>query len=144
MCDTLGIGQNIYHRLDRVSASDLYKPDMLHTIYLVRFKYMMGWIEGFLKKHGRLQAFDTVWKALPTYLGFLVPKKGYREVTPPGYTVAREGDEESGALYFGSSRRGSSPTRRHTSNCFVTFSQMHQGTRRLQYDCTILVLKPHP
>jgi len=81
MCDNLGIGQNIFHRLDRVSASDLYKPDMLHTIYLGLFKHMMDRIEGLLKKHGRLQAFDDVWKALPPYPGFLVPKKAYREVS---------------------------------------------------------------
>jgi len=81
MCDNLGIGQNIFHRLDRVLASNLYKPDMLHTIYLVSFKHMMDWIEGFLKKHGRLQVFDNVWKALPTYPRFLVLKKAYREVT---------------------------------------------------------------
>ena len=41
MCDNLGIGQNISHRLDQVSASDLYKPDMLHIIYLGLFKQMM-------------------------------------------------------------------------------------------------------
>jgi len=81
MSDNLGIGQNIFHRLDRVSASDLYKPDMLLTIYLGLFKHMMDWIEGVLKKHGRLQAFDDVGKALPPYPGFLVPKKAYREVT---------------------------------------------------------------
>jgi len=81
MCENLGIGQNILHRLDRVSASDLYKPDMLHTIYLGLFKHMMDWIEGFLKKHGRLQAFDDVWKALPPYTGFLVTKKAYLKVT---------------------------------------------------------------
>jgi len=52
MCDNLGIGQNTFHPLDRVSASDLYKPDMLHTMYLGLFKHMMDWIEGFLKKHG--------------------------------------------------------------------------------------------
>ena len=52
MSDNLGIGQNIFHSLDRVSASDLYKPDMLHTLYLGLFKHMMDWIEGFLKKHG--------------------------------------------------------------------------------------------
>jgi len=77
----LGISQNIFHGLDRVSASDLYKPHILYTIYLVLFKHMMDWIEGFLKKHRRLQAFDEVWKALPPYPGFLVPKKAYREVT---------------------------------------------------------------
>ena len=41
----------------------------------------MDGIEGFLKKHERLQAFDDVWKALPPYPGCLVPKKAYREVT---------------------------------------------------------------
>jgi len=79
----LGIGQNIFPRLDRVSASDLYKPDILHIIYLELFKHMMDWIQAFLKKHGRLQAFDEVWKTLPPYppSGFLFPKKAYREVT---------------------------------------------------------------
>jgi len=37
----LGISQNIFHGLDRVSASNLYKPDILHTIYLALFKHMM-------------------------------------------------------------------------------------------------------
>ena len=41
---------------------------------------MMDWIQGFLKKHGCLQAFEYVWKALPLYLEFLVPKKAYCEV----------------------------------------------------------------
>jgi len=77
----LGFGQNIFHELERASASDLYKPDILHTIDLGLFKHMMDWIEAFLKKHGRLQAFDEVWKPLPPYPGFLVPKKAYRKVT---------------------------------------------------------------
>jgi len=42
---------------------------------------MMDWIEAFPKKHGRLEAFEEVWKALPPYPGFLVPKKAYREIT---------------------------------------------------------------
>jgi len=54
---------------------------MLHTVYLGLFKHMMDWIQGFLKKHGRAQAFDDAWKALPPYPGFFVPKKAYREVT---------------------------------------------------------------
>jgi len=81
MSDNLGMGQNIFHRLDRVSSSALYKPDMLHTTYLRLFKYMMDRIEGFLKKHRPLQAFDNVSKTLPPYPGFLVPTKAYREVT---------------------------------------------------------------
>jgi len=77
----VGICQNIFHRLDRVLASDLYQPDILHTIYLALFKHMIDWIEAFLKKHGQLRAFDEVWKALPPYPGFLVPKIANREVT---------------------------------------------------------------
>jgi len=32
LSDNPGIGQNTFHRLDWVSASYLYQPDMLHTI----------------------------------------------------------------------------------------------------------------
>jgi len=81
--ETHGIkrGQNVFQGLVRVSTPDLHKPDMLHTIYLGLFKHMMDWIQGFLKKHARQQAFDDAWKALPPYPGFIVPKKAYREVT---------------------------------------------------------------
>ena len=48
----LDIGQNIFHRLDRVSASDLYKPDLLYIIHLRLFMHRMDLIEAFLKKHG--------------------------------------------------------------------------------------------
>ena len=70
-----------FYWLPKVSLSDLHKPDMLHTVYLGIFKHMMNWIQGFLKKHGQLDAFDEVWKTLPPYPGFLVPKKGYRKAT---------------------------------------------------------------
>jgi len=60
ICDNLGISQNISHYLKRVSASDLYKPDMLYTIYLGPFKHMIDSIEAFLKKHGQLQVFDDI------------------------------------------------------------------------------------
>jgi len=77
---SIRLGQNVFYGLNRVSPSYLYKPDMLHTVYLGLFKHIMDWIQGFLKKPGRLEAFDEVWKALPPYPGFLVPKKAYREV----------------------------------------------------------------
>jgi len=64
--------------LVRVLTPDLHKPDMLHTIYLGLFKHMMDWIQGFLKKHARQQAFDDALKALPPYPGFFVPKMAYR------------------------------------------------------------------
>ena len=41
---------------------------------------MMDWIQGFLKKHGQLQAFGDAWKTLPSYPGFFVPKNAYRKV----------------------------------------------------------------
>ena len=74
-------GQNVFQGLVRVSTPDLHKPDMLHTRYLGRFKHMIDWIQGFLKKHARQPAFDDGWQALPPYPGFFVPKKAYKEVT---------------------------------------------------------------
>ena len=67
--------------MECVSAPNLYKPDLLHTVYLGLFKHMMDWVQAFLKKHARLQGFDDFWKALPPYPGFFVPNKVYREVT---------------------------------------------------------------
>ena len=75
------MGPSVFHGLYRVSAPDLDVPDLLYTIYLGLFKHMMDWIQGFLKKHGRLQAFDDTWKTLPPYPGFFVPRRAYREVT---------------------------------------------------------------
>ena len=77
----INMGPGVSHRLYRVSAPDLHVPDLLHTIYLRLFKHMMDWIQGFLKKHGRLQAFDDAWKTLLPSPGFFVPKKAYREFT---------------------------------------------------------------
>ena len=81
--DTLRInmGPGVFPGLYRVSAPDLHVLDLLHTIYLGLFKHMIDWIQGFLKKHGRLQAFYDAWKTLPPYPGFFVPKKAYREFT---------------------------------------------------------------
>jgi len=81
--ESLGIrlSQKVIYRLNQVLASDLHKPDLLHKVYLWLFKHMMDWIPGFPKKHGRVEAFDLVCKALPPYPGFLVPKKAYRKVT---------------------------------------------------------------
>jgi len=76
----INLGQKVFHGLHRVSAPDLDTPDMLHTVYLGLFKHMMDWIQAILKKHGPLQAFDNVWKALSPYPGLLVPKKAYPKV----------------------------------------------------------------
>ena len=75
------MGCKVFSGLHCVDPADLQKPDLLHNIYLGLFKHMMKWVEGFLKKHKRQQAFDDVWKVLPPYPEFGVPKKAYREVT---------------------------------------------------------------
>src|SRR5205807_2995770 len=75
------MGHNLFSRLHRLDPVDLHKPDLLHNIYLGLFKHMMEWVEGFLKKHKRQQAFDDAWKPVPPYPRFSVPKKAYREVT---------------------------------------------------------------
>ena len=75
------IDRNVLSGLYPVHPADLHKPDLLHNIYLGFFKHMVKWIEGFLKKHKQPQAFDDIWKVLPSYPGFNVPKKAYREVT---------------------------------------------------------------
>ena len=75
------IGRNIFTELSRVKIPLLFKPDLLHNIYLGLFKHLMQWIEDFLKKHDRQELFDEIWKSLPPYPGFFVPKKAYREVT---------------------------------------------------------------
>jgi len=75
------IGNNVFTGLDRVSPADLHKLDLLDNIYIGLFKYMMEWVEGFLKKHKRQQGFDDGWKEIPPYPGFSVPKKAYGEIT---------------------------------------------------------------
>jgi len=75
------IGQNGFTGLHGVNPSDLHKPDLLHNIYFGLFKHMRQWVEGFLKKHKRQQAFDDAWKEILPYPGFSVPIKAYREVT---------------------------------------------------------------
>jgi len=75
------IGNNVFIGLDRVSPADLHKPDLLHNIYLGLFKHMMEWVQGFLKKHKRQQAFDDAWKEIRPYSGFSILKKAYCEIT---------------------------------------------------------------
>ena len=74
------IENTVFIGLDRVSPTDLHKPDLLHKIYLGLLKHMMEWVEGFLKKHKRQKACDDDWKEIPPYPGFSVPKKAYRQI----------------------------------------------------------------
>ena len=75
------MGRNIFAGLLHVEVPLLFKPDILHNIYLRLFKHLMQWIENFLEKHGRQELFDQVWKSLQLYPWFFVPKKAYRKMT---------------------------------------------------------------
>jgi len=90
------IRNKVFTRLNRVSPADLHKPDLhkpdlhkpdlhkadlWHKIYLGLFKHMMEWVEGFLKKHKRQQAFNRAWKEMPPYTGFSIPREAHRKIT---------------------------------------------------------------
>ena len=75
------IGRNVFTGLSCVGIPLLFKPDILHNIYLGLFKHLMQRIEDFLKNNGRQGLFDNVWKSLSPYPGFFVPKNASREVT---------------------------------------------------------------
>jgi hypothetical protein len=64
-----------------VTPYDLNKPDILHNIYLGMLKYMMEWIQAFLKKHNRLKEFDKAWASIVPYPGLAVLNKAYCTTT---------------------------------------------------------------
>ncbi|KAH0611279.1 uncharacterized protein H6S33_010544 [Morchella sextelata] len=72
---------NAFWGMPRVNPYDLNKPDILHNIYLGMLKHMMEWIQGFLKKHHRLEEFDKAWASIAPYPGLAVPNKAYRSTT---------------------------------------------------------------
>lgn len=56
----------------------LWKPDILHTLYLGMLKHIMDWLLPFLKRHRRSDKFDDAWKKVPPFPGMYQPKKAYR------------------------------------------------------------------
>ena len=69
--------QNTLWSIADLNPPDLIRADISHNILLRVFPHMMDWIQGFLEHHGRINAFDHVWRRLPPYLGFTVPSKAY-------------------------------------------------------------------
>jgi len=57
--------RNIFEGLARVSVPDLHILNLLQTIYLGKFKHMIDWIQGFLKRDSQQEAFNNSWKTLP-------------------------------------------------------------------------------
>jgi hypothetical protein len=74
---------NSFWWLPRFRPAAIWKPDLLHNIYLGLLKHLMEWIQGFLDKHNWLDDFDRleVWKSIPPYPGLTIPKKAYQVVT---------------------------------------------------------------
>ena len=50
--------------------------------------HLMSWIQGFLKQHNRINAFDYVWCRLLQYTGFSVPSKTYQMIYNVGLLPA--------------------------------------------------------
>ena len=57
------------------------RGDVLHNILLGTLKYLMQWIEGFLKKHKRLGVFDKIRENILPYLWYQPPQKQYQQIT---------------------------------------------------------------
>ena len=73
-------GSNVFWDLDCV-ASDLPKPDLLHTMQLGMLKHLLGWLSVFLKQHKRFEAFNNIWLSVPAYLEMAQPRRTYEEVS---------------------------------------------------------------
>jgi hypothetical protein len=58
---------NVLWHLDCV-VSDLLKPDFLHTMQLGMLKYLLEWMQDFLKQHKCLEAFNNIWLSVAPYL----------------------------------------------------------------------------
>lgn len=66
--------------LPHARPTTIWKPDMLHTIYLGMLKHLTAWIIDFLTELKRIDEFDWVWKNISKYPGLKTPNKAYREV----------------------------------------------------------------
>ncbi|KAF8541850.1 hypothetical protein BDD12DRAFT_877662 [Trichophaea hybrida] len=64
-----------------VDGYALYRPDLLHVMYLGMIQHLMEWIEAFLQFHGRLVDFDAVWRSIPRYTGKCKFNRPYRQIT---------------------------------------------------------------
>lgn len=69
---------------------NLMKADLLHNIFLGIMEYVMGWSEGFLTVHHRLDAFDDIWAGIQSYPGQQLPREPHRQLgqVPVMETVA--------------------------------------------------------
>src|SRR6266576_3849817 len=72
---------NALWTLRGITPAEIVRSDILHTMLLGNLQHLMNWITGFLEVHGRLHAFDEVWKTMPPYPGNILPGKPYHQIT---------------------------------------------------------------
>lgn len=63
-----------------VNANEIFKPDLLHEMYIGMLRHVLDWVIAFLKKHKRIGVFNTAWEHVPPYPNFRNPKKSYEAV----------------------------------------------------------------
>lgn len=64
-----------------LSSKNLWKPDLLHTLYEGMAKHLFNWILGLLKKYDRLHRFNERWLAIPRYNDMTSPSKSFFQMT---------------------------------------------------------------
>jgi len=69
--------KNALWSIPNLNPPELVRADILHNILLGVFEHRMGWIQGFLEHHDRINVLDYLWRRLPPYSGFFVPTKAY-------------------------------------------------------------------
>ena len=63
------------------SIGDLWRPDLLHTVYLGVIDDAFGWAIAFLTAEGVLADFDNRWSTLPSYPDWAPPRKPFQAVS---------------------------------------------------------------
>ncbi|MFX3647997.1 MAG: hypothetical protein ACE3JU_11615 [Paenibacillus sp.] len=60
---------NVLFREDflNVSAAEIWKPDILHTIYQGVLKHLLGWLKKFLEHYERYAQFNQVWLRISAF-----------------------------------------------------------------------------
>lgn len=75
------LADRILHDLPGMTQTAIWKPDILHTLYEGVAKYLLAWLEDFLKKCSRLKAFNHIWLTIPRYNEDSSPNKSIFELT---------------------------------------------------------------
>jgi len=73
-------GFNVFQHIP-CSASDLAKPDLLHTTQIGMLDHLQMWIFQFMRMHKWLDKYNAMWLSMPTYHDLTPKHKSYEEVS---------------------------------------------------------------